>query len=231
MSVTHPLALSDLAPEILLYIFSFLDFPELACIGSINPQLARLVADPALHRLRLLVVAPSRVSHALFALGPQGEALRPTVGDLCQRGVMRGPGIERKWRMGLYFYSALSVKQYETGLRLEKRYRSLVINSQLRRRASGPSTLENLHQTHIFPDVESSSPSISRLLLPVMHKLKWSIQRDRLSKMVRNGGSEGGLANWFEANGRGIMQDGERVRLALCPSVKKMVGFYEALSR
>lgn len=86
---------------------SFLDFPELACIGSINSQLALLVADPALHRMRLLVVAPSRVSHALFALGPQGLALRPTVGDLVQRGVMRGPGIERKWRMGLYFYSAL----------------------------------------------------------------------------------------------------------------------------
>lgn len=94
---------------------SYLDLPELACIGGISPQLARLVADPALHRIRILVVAPSRVSHALFALGPQGIALRPTVGDLVQRGVMRGPGIERKWRMGLYFYSALvsSIRTYK----------------------------------------------------------------------------------------------------------------------
>lgn len=123
------------------------------------------------------------------------------------------------------------MKQYETGLRLEKRYRSLVIASQLRRRvSSGPSTLENLYQTRVFPDVESSSHSISRLLLPVMHKLKWSIQRDKLAKIVRDGQSEGGLASWFEAKGQRIIQDGERVRLALCPSVKKKVGFYEALN-
>lgn len=122
------------------------------------------------------------------------------------------------------------MKQYETGLRLEKRYRSLVITSQLRRRALGPSALENLYQTRVFPDVESSSLSISRLLLPVMHKLKWSIQRDRLAKVVRDGQSRGGLASWFEAKGQSIIQDGERVRLALCPSVKKMVGFYEGLN-
>ena len=64
-----------------------------------------------------------------------------------------------------------------------------------------------------------------------MHKLKWSIQRDRLAKMVRDGQREGGLATWLEAKGQSIIQDGERVRLALCPSVKKKVGFFEGLSR
>lgn len=64
-----------------------------------------------------------------------------------------------------------------------------------------------------------------------MHQLKWSIQRDRLAKMVRDGQSKGGLAAWLEAKSKGIVQDGERVRLALCPGVKKIVGFYENLSR
>lgn len=37
------------------------------------------------------------------------------------------------------------------------------------------------------------------------------------------------LATWFEAKGRGIVHDGERVRLALCPGVRKIIGFYETL--
>ena len=102
--------------------------------------------------------------------------------------------------------------------------------------------LETLHQSHVLPDIESSSLSISRSLLPVMRQLKWSIQRDKLAQLVREGlsgavgrkntdGAQGSIAAWFESRGRGIVQDGERVRLALCPSVRKMVHFYEQLGR
>jgi hypothetical protein len=78
-----------------------------------------------------------------------------------------------------------------------------------------------------------------------MRQLKWSIQRDRLARMVRDAACVGGnngksdegddhggsgvLAAWIEANGKGIVQDGERVRLALCPGIRKIVGFYEGL--
>lgn len=89
-------------------IVSYLDLPDLACLSRLSLYFARVAADPALHRVRILVVAPSRVSHSLFAVDPQGVYFRPTVGDLVHRGVMRGPGIERKWRMGLYFYSTLA---------------------------------------------------------------------------------------------------------------------------
>jgi len=215
-----PLRFIDIAPEILLHIFSYLDLPDLACLSQISPYLGRLASDPALHRIRILVVAPSRVSHSLFAIGPQGVALRPTVGDLVHRGVMRGPGIERKWRMGLYFYSTHSVKQYETGLRLQRRYTSIIVSTHLRRRSPGPNALKSLCQSHVLP-VESTSLSISRTLLPIMHQLKWSIQRDRLAKIVRDAASvggtssagnhgRGGLAAWVEAKGNGIIQDGER---------------------
>jgi hypothetical protein len=74
-----------------------------------------------------------------------------------------------------------------------------------------------------------------------MHQLKWSIQRDKLAKVVRDGvcvggtsadnESRAGLAAWIEAKGKGIVQDGERVRLALCPGIRKIVGFYENLGR
>ena len=60
--------------------------------------------------------------------------------------------------------------------------------------------------------------------------------------MVRDGACVGGktsvdnkggsrLAAWIEAKGKGIIQDGERVRLALCPGIRKIVEFYEALGR
>jgi len=152
---------------------------------------------------------------------------------------MRGPGIERKWKMGLYFYSTHSVKQYETGMRLQRRTTSTIVSSHLRRRSAGYNALKSLCQSHILPDVESSSLFISRSLLPIMHQLKWSIQRDGLARMVRGGvcvggttsaGDDGGaLAAWIEGKGMGIIQDGERVRLALCPGIRKIVGFYEGL--
>ena len=134
------------------------------------------------------------------------------------------------------------MNQYETGLRLQRKYTSIVISSQLSRRSSGNRTLETLHQSHVLPDIESSSLSISRSLLPVMRQLKWSIQRDKLAQLVREGlsgtvgrkntdGAQRSIAAWFESRGRGIVQDGERVRLALCPSVRKMVHFYEQLGR
>lgn len=84
---------------------SYLDVPDLALIARVVPDLASLTSDPVLHRYRLLIVSPSRVSHNLFGKGPQGIAFRPTVPDLVHRGVLRGHGIERQWRMGAYFYS------------------------------------------------------------------------------------------------------------------------------
>lgn len=75
-----------------------------------------------------------------------------------------------------------------------------------------------------------------------MHKLKWSIQRDQLAKMARDGkcgtagmkginGAEVGFGAWLESKGSAVIQDGERVRLALCPDIRKIVGFYEQLGR
>lgn len=84
---------------------SFLDLPDLASLATLSDELKRLTCDPILHRYRLLVVAPSRVQHSLFGQGPLGATYRPTVGELVQRNVMRGLGIERRWRNGIYIYS------------------------------------------------------------------------------------------------------------------------------
>ncbi|EGN93105.1 hypothetical protein SERLA73DRAFT_189944 [Serpula lacrymans var. lacrymans S7.3] len=234
------IGLLDMPPETLLHILSYLDIPDLACLSRTCSSLACLAVDPVLHSNRLRVVAPSRVSHLLFGRSPQGIPFRPTVGDLVQRYVLRGLNIERRWRMGSYLHSAHSVKQYEMGLHLQRRRASLIVSSQLRRRASVSHALKDLHTLHVLPDIESSSLSVSRSLLPIMHQLKWCMDRDRLAKKVRDGacgafgtgvsgGFVSGLGAWLELRGRGIVQDNERVRLILCPDVRKMVGFYESL--
>jgi len=224
-----------LPQEIILYILSFLDLPDLAALAKLNSYLALLVADPVLHLTRLRVVAPSRIDHSLFARSPQGIFLRPTIFDLAHRNVIRGHNIERRLRMGLYIYTPHSVNQYEIGLRLQRERTRYIISSHLRRRAPAPLILKSLHHSHILPDVESSLFSVSRSLLPVMRQLKWSIQRDAFANKVRSvkagaldlGNS--GLGPWIELKGQSIVGDCERVRLALCPDIRRMIKFYESL--
>ncbi|KAI0068076.1 hypothetical protein BV25DRAFT_1904549 [Artomyces pyxidatus] len=225
-------------------LVSYLDLPDLAALAAASGQLAILTADPVLHRTRLLVVAPSRLSHSLFGLGPEGTPLRPTIPDLVHRGVMKGPGILWRWRMGLYFYSpqasiySLCISSgtlYDTCLRLQRNHASTIVASNLRRRSRSPNLLEALHRTRVFPDVESSSLSISRSLLPIMRKLKWSIRRDGLAKRFRSEkGSEdeqnASVARWIESRSTILVGESERVRLAVCPGVRKIVDFYEHLA-
>lgn len=235
---------------------SFLDLPDLATLSKLHEYLALLAADPVLHLIRLRVVAPSRVGHSLFARSPDGTLLRPTITDLVHRYVIRGHNMERRLRMGLYIYTehvrmrsviktiadnhVQSVDQYGSGLRLQRERTAHIIASHLRRRAPAPVGLKLLYHSHILPDVESSLLSVSRSLLPVVRKLKWSIQRDKLANEVRGlSGTQGfgnsalpltgGLGAWIELKGQGVVQDCERVRLALCPDVRRMVKFYEGL--
>ncbi|KAJ4485791.1 hypothetical protein J3R30DRAFT_3655136 [Lentinula aciculospora] len=220
--------------DIILLIFSYLDLPDLASLAQVAPFLAVLASDPALHKNRLRIIAPSRIQHSLFAQGPQGIAFRPTIAELVHRGVMRGLSIERHWREGTYFHSHRSIIQYETSLKLARNQTSRIISIQLRRRKQNSDDfLKTLHQAHVLPDEESSSLHVSRSLLPVMRKLKWSIQKDNLSRKIKDGTAKieslEVFCGWLESRGKGIVQDNERVRLAICPDVRKKVGFYEGL--
>ncbi|KAJ7193288.1 hypothetical protein GGX14DRAFT_478241 [Mycena pura] len=219
-------------PELVLHILSYLDLPDLAVLSKLSPALARLASDRALHNNRLRVVSPARVKHDLFALSPRGDTLRPSIGDLVHRGVMRGLAIERRWRAGAYFYSHASVRQYEMSLLLARQQAGHVVSQHLTRRSAAPNPLKHLYQVQVYPDVESSSLSISRALLPIMRKLKWSLQRDTFARMVRDGPGSGlrGMGKWLESR-RHIVHESERVRLAICPDIRKIVGFYESLSK
>ena len=87
-------------------IVSYLDLPDLWQLSSLNsPFLNSLTADPVLHYQRRWLVSPSRVNHGLFGKSKEGHSLRPSVVDLVRRGVIKGLGIERRRRMGLYIYS------------------------------------------------------------------------------------------------------------------------------
>lgn len=126
-------------------------------------------------------------------------------------------------------------------MKLARTHASHIISVQLRQRKFD--FLKTLHYARVLPDEESSSLRISRSLLPVMRKLKWSIQKDNLSKKIRDGtvysipsrnmslGSLEVFCKWLESRGKGIVHDDERVRLAICPDVRKKVGFYEGLDR
>ena len=85
---------------------SYLDLPDLWQLSLLNsPVLSSLTADPVLHFQRRWLVSPSRVNHSLFGKSKEGNLLRPSVIDLVRRGVMKGLGIGRRWRMGIYVYS------------------------------------------------------------------------------------------------------------------------------
>ncbi|KAF9454156.1 hypothetical protein P691DRAFT_770865 [Macrolepiota fuliginosa MF-IS2] len=232
---SYPLTLLDIPPEVLLFICSYLDLPDLACLAQAVPSLDAITSDPILHLQRLRIVYPSRVNHSLFGTSPDGHGLRPSVGDLVHRGVIRGLNIERRWRTGLYFYSCDSITQYERGRSLTKKHVSHVLSVQLNKRLPSPaSAFRSLHAALVLPDVESSSTNISRTLLPIVHRLKWCIRRDQLARSFKSGpyatpAGRVALWAWLEDKGRGIVQDGERLRLAICPGVRAKVYFYEAL--
>ena len=61
--------------------------------------------------------------------------------------------------------------------------------------------------------------------------------RDRISRSVRVRPPAKGLINdeknlkrWLEGSGHALTREHERVRLAICPGIKKLIGFYENLS-
>lgn len=121
-------------------------------------------------------------------------------------------------------------------MRLARQHASDVISVQLKRRSASPrDVLNSLHSAGVLPDVESSSLRLSRSLLPVIHQLKWSFQRDALSRTVKGfRGFTGSIIDfgvWFERTGNRFMEENERVRLAVCPDISKIIAFYEGLGR
>ena len=123
------------------------------------------------------------------------------------------------------------VTLYENSIRLQRVHAGHVVASNLRRRSAD--SWKTLCSTRVVPDALSSSIcfSISQTLMPVIRKLRWSFQKDRFSRMMRDArgvGKYGGIAAWIEDNPSKI-HEGERARLAVCPSVRKNVQFYENL--
>lgn len=65
-----------------------------------------------------------------------------------------------------------------------------------------------------------------------MRKLKWSLQRDRLAKVFKESGMRLGISAWLElgqGSGRRVVRETEKVRLAVCPDIRKTRGFFEGL--
>jgi len=84
-----------------LWTVDYLDLPELNNMHRVAPILGQLSGDSVLHHTRLYVTNPSRIDHGLFGAGKPGFLLRPTIGELVQRHIVRGLGLERRLRLGL----------------------------------------------------------------------------------------------------------------------------------
>src|SRR5258708_861947 len=122
------------------------------------------------------------------------------------------------------------VALYENAIRLQRLRACDVTASILRRRS--PGFLQAMYSTRVVPDAVYSL-SVSRTLIPIIRKLRWSLQRDKFSRMLRDTsgiGQGGGVAAWIQAQGPSMIQEGERMRLAICPNVKKIIRYWEGLA-
>lgn len=200
----------------------YLDLPDLVALANSSVFLRRLANDPVLHYIRLHRVAPSRLLHFLDA---RRNNLRPSIPDLVHRHVMRGLNLDFRWRRGIYLYSPQSVRLYEISNRLATTRIRNLLSTHLTLRKVNP--LRALHHSRILPDVESSSAFISKSLLPVLHRLKWSIQRDRLANILRQSPRSLNPAIWLLTNARLLTTENERVRLVVCPGAKRLIRLFE----
>lgn len=68
--------------------------------------------------------------------------------------------------------------------------------------------------------------------MPIVRQLKWSIQRDKLAQLIKGGAyTKGGICFWLQGTGRSVVKDdkSEKVRLAICPDIRRRIGFFEQL--
>lgn len=236
---------------------SYLDLPDPSAISHVFPSLNQLVFDPVLHHTRLRIVAPSRVHHALFGIpgrpGVVELVQRGVIRGLpgIERRWRDGEYMYSPQVRSLYSYIS-HVEQLTNQLQSVSLYnmsRKLALCAVRQRLTtylfSRPTSARHcaaiLHQSRACPDEESSSHLVSPLLLPALHRLKWAFSRDRLARKMKRmfviGGrdrerQEGILpaARWVEGKARGIVEDGDRVRLAVCPGIRHIVRRYEALN-
>jgi hypothetical protein len=162
---------------------------------------------------------------------------RPSILDLVQWNILRGLGIERRWRAGQYLYSTLvctpistisqshsfqAIRQFNASVTLQQtRIRSKLSTLLRTPRSSARATL----YPRIIPDIEASSHHIARALIPAVHSLNAHIRRHALARAITTGATRD--LSWFEKRGRELGVVGESARLAVCPSVKKSVRAWE----
>lgn len=220
--------LLELPREVLYYILTFLDIPDLNNLSAISPVLREVASDAGLHRLRVHVTTPSRINHSLFS----DDNIRPTIPDLIQRGVMSGVSLHARWRFGLYLYSDQSVKSYWSIRRINTAFAKRSVNNMLQTRSSSSfGSNVRITPSMVLPDFKPGIPThISSNLFPIMRVLKWKLLRDQVAKIHRDVGRKHLTQDWLENTVRSYPEH-ERLRLAVCPDVRKLTLYFERLAR
>lgn len=142
-----------------------------------------------------------------------------------------------------------SVKQYEMSKRLQRSHVQAILAVHVQNKNPGalarvlPEAYNETPASPIRQSVEpfgaSSTPkgkaaklpsrsSIAPRLLPAVRSLKWSIRRDALARTMRSRGS--GNSGDVYLRWHWLWKEDERVRLAICPGVGKIVHYFESLA-
>ncbi|KAG9085956.1 hypothetical protein FRC06_003343, partial [Ceratobasidium sp. 370] len=172
-------------PEIWLQISWHLDLPDLDSLAASSQLLTSLTKDPALHRVRILVFTPERISRSLFS-------------------VLNG-GFE----LATYDSTpAKAIRQFNASVTLQQTRIRAKLSTLLRT----PRTLARATlYPRIIPDIEASSHHVARALLPAVHSLNSHIRRHALVRAINSTTRD---LSWFEGKGRELGVAGESARLA-----------------
>lgn len=108
-----------------------------------------------------------------------------------------------------------SVRQYENSKRVARAHVCHVVGRLLVERESRGNA-----------SVEGERKRVSPALLPTVHRLKWSIQRDSVSRQMRSKHKRP-VVEWIELLGPRILPGDERTRLALCPGIRRIVKYFD----
>ncbi|RXK40931.1 hypothetical protein M231_01779 [Tremella mesenterica] len=215
------LGLFALPAELQTRIFLYLSPDDLGVLSRCVEDLAGVEEDEYLRRVWFKKTAPSLLDFKLFS--PLN--CRPDPAELIRRGTLRGVAIISGVRSHGYWAS-------ESAVRLSRIHATLHLAHLRRSLAAALSPLTrpdhtSLHAQRILP---SSSRRTSASISAMAYRLERQIAKDQVRRALLGRKVGRTLVEVMELS-HGVWQEGERVREAICPSIRGKRVFFEGLAR
>ncbi|WRT64644.1 uncharacterized protein IL334_001578 [Kwoniella shivajii] len=216
-----PASLFSLPVEIQLRIYLYLSPDDLGILGRYVRQLRGIEADGYLREIWFKHTAPSRLDHYLFA--PSHG--RPDPSELVRRGTLRGIAVISSIRSNGYWCSESAVRLSQIHTKLHQENLKRILNLHI---TSNRPSIKSLHSRRILP---TSNILTSSKISAKIHLLEKARAKDKIKKALtdRKVGQEKLIDILNQTNGMmGVWKDdNERIRLALCGSIKSVKRYWE----